>query len=367
VIDDPAAVRTMHAIVDAARARLDDEVWDYLAGGTETDTTLRRNRLGIDSLALRPRVLRDVSDIDPRGSLLGQTLRMPVVMAPLGAVEMMTPAGGAAAARAAERCGLMAVASSVAAPSLEEVAAASAAPKSAQLYIRGDAAWADALIDRVTEAGYVAVTLTVDTAYYSHRERQMRADWLPPSHRDVLADLGWQARLDWDWVDRMRERTPLPFVLKGIQTAQDAELALDRGIEVIWISNHGGRQLDHGQATIETLREVVDVVGGRAEIVVDGGFLRGTDILKAVALGADAVALGRFQGLALAAGGEDALVRALELLEAEIRTSMGLLGVSRLAELDAGFVSRAPALPAASPLLAAFPPVGDDWPGPASR
>jgi isopentenyl diphosphate isomerase/L-lactate dehydrogenase-like FMN-dependent dehydrogenase len=352
----------MHAIVDAARARLDAEVWDYVAGGTETETTARRNRFGIDSLALRPRVLRDVSDIDPRASLLGHALRIPVLLAPLGGVELLTPEGGVAAARAAERCGLMAVASSVAEPSLEQVAAASAAPKVAQLYIRGDAAWADAVIDRVTAAGYAAITLTVDTAYYSHRERQMRTDWIPPSHRDVLADMSWQARLDWDWLDRMRERTTLPFVLKGIQTAQDAEIALEHGIEAIWVSNHGGRQLDHGQATVDTLREVVDVVGGRAEIIVDGGFMRGTDVLKAVALGADAVALGRFQAIALAAGGEPVLVRALELLEAEIRTSMGLLGVSRLQELDASFISRAAAMPAASSLLAAFPPVGSDWP-----
>ena len=352
----------MHAIVDAARARLDGEVWDYVAGAAETETTARRNRLGIDSLALRPRVLRDVSDIDPRGSLLGHALRIPVVLAPLGAVELLTPEGGVAAARAAERCGLIAVASSVAEPSLEAVAAASSAPKAAQLYIRGDPAWADALIDRVTAAGFAAITLTVDSACYSHRERQMRADWIPPSHRELLVDFSWQARLDWDWLDRMRERTTLPFALKGIQTAQDAEIALEHGIEVIWVSNHGGRQLDHAQSTIDTLREVVDAVGRRAEIVVDGGFMRGTDVLKAVALGADAVALGRFQGIALAAGGEPVLVRALELLEAEIRTSMGLLGVSRLQELDASFVSRAAPMPAASSLLAAYPAVDSDWP-----
>ena len=159
----------------------------------------------------------------------------------------------------------------------------------------------------------------------------------------------------------MRERTVLPFALKGIQTARDAELALEHGIEVIWVSNHGGRQLDHGEATIEVLREVVDAVGDRAEIVVDGGFMRGTDVLKAVALGADAVALGRLQALALAAGGAPMLVRALELLEAEIRTSMGLLGVTRLDELDASFVSRTTPIPAASVLQSAFPRLGPDW------
>ena len=140
-------------------------------------------------------------------------------------------------------------------------------------------------------------------------------------------DLTWQPRLTWEWLDRIRDRAGLPLIVKGIQTAEDAELALEHGVEVIYVSNHGGRELDQAEAAIETLREVVDVVGDRAEIVVDGGFMRGTDVLKAIALGARAVGLGRLQALALAAGGAAALVRALELLEDEIRTSMGLLGV----------------------------------------
>jgi glycolate oxidase len=352
----------MHTIIDAARAALDDDTWDYIAGSAETETTARRNRLGIDSLILRPRVLRDVSIIDPRGSLLGHPLRIPVVLTPLGAVEIVTPEGGVVAARAAARFGVMAVASSVAEPSIEEVAAASAAPIGCQLYMRGDAAWADALVDRVVAAGYSAITITVDSAHYGRRERQLQTGWLPPTHRAGTADFVWQERLDWRWFDRMRARTSLPFAIKGIQTAEDAEIALDHGVQVIWVSNHGGRQLDHCDATIETLREVVDAVAGRAEIVVDGGFMRGTDVLKAIALGARAVGLGRFQAIALAAGGEGTLVRALELLEEEIVTGMGLLGVTRLDQLDGSYVSRAAALPAASPLLAAFPPPQSDWP-----
>ena len=150
--------------------------------------------------------------------------------------------------------------------------------------------------------------------------------------------------------------------MKGIQTAEDAELALEHGVEVIYVSNHGGRELDQAEAAIETLREVVDVVGDRAEIVVDGGFMRGTDVLKAIALGARAVGLGRLQALALAAGGAPVLERALELLEDEIRTSMGLLGVCRIGELDASFVRRSQALGAVSVLAAAYPPEHPDWP-----
>jgi isopentenyl diphosphate isomerase/L-lactate dehydrogenase-like FMN-dependent dehydrogenase len=358
---DPLNAQTMHTIIDAARARLDDETWDYIAGAAETETTARRNRLAIDSLALRPRVLRDVSGVDARTTLLGQPMRIPVLLGPLGSLELITPDGGLASARAAERFGTVATISSLAEPGFAAIAAATTGPKISQLYIRGDERWADELIDSVVEAGYAAIALTVDAAVYGRRERQMRHGWVPPEHRLANNARIWQARLTWEWLDRMRERTTLPFILKGIATGQDAELALEHGIDAIYVSNHGGRDLDHGQATIETLREIVDAVGGRATVIVDGGFMRGTDVLKGIALGADAVGIGRLQALALAAGGADALVRALELLEEEITTTMSLIGVGRLAELDPSFVSRTAPLAAPSALLAAFPDAYADW------
>jgi isopentenyl diphosphate isomerase/L-lactate dehydrogenase-like FMN-dependent dehydrogenase len=360
---DPAGAMTTHAIIDAARANLDDDVWDYIAGAAESETTVRRNRLAIDSLALRPRVLRDVSGVDPSSTLLGHRLRIPVVLAPLGGLETITPDGALACVRAAESFGVLPIISSITEPSFEAIGAATAGPKVSQLYIRGDAAWADELIGRVLDAGYAAIALTVDSAYYGRRERQLRSDWRPPTHK-FGGDPGivWQSRLTWDWLARMHDRAGVPLIVKGIQTARDAELALERGFEVIYVSNHGGRQLDQAEATIETLREVVDAVAGRAEIVVDGGFMRGTDVLKAIALGASAVGLGRLQAYALAAGGEAALLRALELLEEEIVVAMGLLGVERLDQLDPSFVRRSQALPARSPLLAAFPERCADWP-----
>ena len=357
---------TTHAIIDAARAKLEPDVWDYIVGAAETETTARRNRVAIDSLALRPRVGRDVENIDPSTSLLGHRLRIPVVLAPIGACEEITINGGIAQARAAERFGIMPTISSVTEPSFEAVGAASAGPKITQLYIRGDAAWADALIDRVRESGFIATAVTVDSAYYGRRERQLRTGWRPPTHRaGPEPGIVWQSRLSWDWIEQMHEHSGLPMVIKGIQTAADAEIAVARGFEVVWVSNHGGRELDHGEASIDVLREVVDAVAGRAAIVVDGGFMRGTDVLKAIALGAQAVGIGRLQALALAAGGEDALVRTLELLEEEIVVAMGLLGVVRLAELDASYLTRAHAPAAPSALLAAFPERAPDWPAPA--
>jgi isopentenyl diphosphate isomerase/L-lactate dehydrogenase-like FMN-dependent dehydrogenase len=361
----PLAASTIGEIIDAARANLDDDVWDYIAGGSESETTVRRNRLAIDSLALCPRVARDVSNVDPATSLLGERLRIPVVLAPLGGMETVTPQGALAGARAAESFGVLAMISSISEPGLAAVAASTGGPKIAQIYVRGDEAWADELITRVVGAGYGAIALTVDSAVYGRRERQLRSGWRPPTH-EFGGDPGivWQSRLTWDWLARMREHAGVPLVVKGIQTARDAEIAVGHGFEVIYVSNHGGRQLDHAQAAIDTLREVVDAVGGAAEIVVDGGFLRGSDILKAVALGATAVGLGRLQAFAVAAGGEGGVVRMLELLEEEIVNAMGLLGVTRLGQLDASFVRESRPLPAASPLLAAFPQLGPDWPAP---
>lgn len=339
---DIADAATTGEIIDAAREVLAEDVWDYIEGAAETETTARRNRAALDRLALRPRVLRDVAAVDTATELAGLPLRIPLLLAPLGAMQAFTPAGGLASAQAAERFGIPVMVSCVTEPGFAEIAANSAAVKIAQIYVRGDQRWSDEIVDRVVAAGYAGIALTVDVAYYGRRERQLRGSWRPPGFTgEHEPGREWQARVDWDWMARMRDRGGLPFVIKGIQTAVDAERAVDLGVEVIYVSNHGGRQLDHAEAAIETLTEVVEAVAGRAQIVVDGGVERGTDVLKAIALGADAVGLGRLQAYALAAGGASALVRLLEILEEEIRIAMGLLGVTRIAQLDRGYVKRA--------------------------
>ncbi len=255
--------------------------------------------------------------------------------------------------------------STVTEPTLEEIQAATDHPKIFQIYIRGDEAWVDETIDRARNAGYSALCLTIDSAYYGRRERQLITGWRPPSIQRYDENVRiHQAGLTWEWMERMRERGGLPFILKGIQTAEDAELAIQHGIDVIYVSNHGGRQLDQGDATIEILKEVVPVAKGKAQIVVDGGFVRGTDVLKAIALGADAIGLGRFQGWALAAGGKETLVRALEIMEAEIKNAMGLIGVSSLDQIDESFVKEARAV-GVSHELSAFPFLPEEIRGPA--
>lgn len=330
-------------IIQHARRRLNQGAWDYLVGGSESETTLRRNRHAFDRIAFRPRILVDVSDIDPSTSFLGQTLRIPAILAPIGSLQVFDPEGGVAATRAATEFGILHVVSSATEPALEETAAATSTPKIFQLYVHGDMQWTEDIIARVKAAGYAALALTVDVAHYSRRERPMVSRYQPPSRR-VPPDRKYLASLTWETMDHIRELAGLPFMLKGIQTAEDAEIAVQHGVDVLWVSNHGGRQMDHALGSMDTLPEIVQAAQGRARIIVDGGVQRGSDILKAVALGADAVALGRLQGWGLAAGGKDGLVRMLEILEDELLSAMGLTGLTSIDQVTPKYVCKADAV-----------------------
>jgi isopentenyl diphosphate isomerase/L-lactate dehydrogenase-like FMN-dependent dehydrogenase len=344
---------TLHELVKKARQKLNHDNWDYIVGGAETETTLRRNRLALDTIAFRPRVLRDVSRLDSATSFLGKPLRLPLVLAPVGALELFTEEAGAAAARAAQAFGVAHMLSSVCDPGLEAVAqAAPEALRIFQLYVYGDADWVDAAAERAIAAGCTAFCLTVDTDYYSRRERDLGKRNL---RRDKVPGREHQARLNWSDVARLKKKFPIPLILKGIATAEDAAIALDHGVDVVYVSNHGGRQLDHGRGTMDILPEVVAAVGGRARIIVDGSFNRGTDVVKALAAGADLVGIGRMQCIGLAADGQAGLVRLLEILEQEVRICLGLLGVTSWKELDRSYLHH-PA-PAVGPTetLGAFP------------
>jgi isopentenyl diphosphate isomerase/L-lactate dehydrogenase-like FMN-dependent dehydrogenase len=344
---------TLHEFVKAAKIRLTPNIWDYLIGGADSETTVKRNRQALDSLAFRPRVLRDVSTIDCTGTLLGRKLRIPVLLAPVGSLESFDPGGAAVAARAAGAFGVPIMVSSVTQPGLEATAQATHGPKIFQLYVRGDDAWTDDFVRRARDAGYDAFCFTVDTAVYSRRERDIAKRYVKP-WRARATGHSFQAGLNWDHIKRFKDKHDLPLILKGIATAEDAELAVKHGAAAVYVSNHGGRQLDHGRGTTDILPEIVEAVHGRAEIIIDGGFSRGTDVLKALALGAQAVSLGRLYCYGLAAAGEAGVFRVLELLETEIATSLGLLGVPRLAALDRSCLH--PAMPVAAPHVhSAFP------------
>ncbi len=347
--------RTLHDIAKTARTNLSRHNWDYLIGGADTETSLKRNRLALDSLAFRPRVLNDVSSVDTSATLCGRQLRIPVVLPPIGSIQAFEAGGGASVAEAADAFGTMMILSSVCLPDFETVARVGTAPKVFQLYLLGDRDWMDEHIERAIRAGYAGFCLTVDTAVYSRRERDISKAYVPLSGRQAgSGDFVHQAKMTWDTVAHIKRSHDIPLWLKGINRGDDARRALDHGVDVIYVSNHGGRQLDHGRGCIDALAEVAAAVERRAPIVVDGGFMRGTDVIKGLARGATAVGVGRLEALAMAAGGAAGVMRALELLELEIRTNMGLLGVSGVEELDASFLEAAP--PLATPhALAAFP------------
>ena len=344
--------QTLHEMVDLARQVLHPNIWDYLQGGAETETTLRRNRAALDSLAFRPRVLRDVRHADVSAAVLGRRMRLPVCLAPIGSLESFDPEGGIAAQRAATRFGCAMMLSSVSTIPLEDVAAAGDGFRIAMLYKRGDDAFLDAYVERAAAAGYHAFCLTVDSACYSRRERDIANRFVKPWRTGGGAD--WQASLSWRDIERYKRRHQLPLILKGIATAEDAVLAVEHGVDMVYVSNHGGRQLDHGRGAMEVLPEIRDAVRGRAAIAVDGGFCRGTDIVKARALGADMVGLGRMLCYGLAAAGAPGVVRMLELLEEETAIALRLLGVTGYADLEpAQICSAAPVVPAGA--TSAFP------------
>jgi glycolate oxidase len=335
---------TLQEIVAAAQRNLPPGPWSYLVGGTETETTVKRNRHALDSIAFRPRVLRDVSKVDASGTFFGKTTRLPVMLAPIGGLESIVEGGAATAARAAAEFNVPQMLSSVCQPGLEQTAAAAPTVRSFQLYVRGDDAWVDDWVRRAKDNGFASFCLTVDVAAYSRRERDLIGRYVKPWRATAGAGAPFQAGLSWRQVQRFKDKHDIPLILKGIATAEDAELAVQHGVQVVYVSNHGGRQLDHGLGSAAVLPEVVRAVNGKAEVWVDGGFMRGTDVVKAIALGAKTVGLGRLTGLALGAAGAPGLVRALELLEDEVRICLGLLGVSSLAELTPRHVVAAPAV-----------------------
>ena len=351
---------TLHEFVKAARMKLSPTLWDYVVGAAETETTLKRNRYAIDSVAFRPRVLNDISGDRMLRHGDGQE----------GAVAGDAGAGRRARApRSRGRGGGRPRRDALRHPADAELGQRVRASKARrkrpngrkffQLYRRGPDSVTDEIVDRAVDAGYEAFCYTIDSAFYGRRERDIARR---VSNRSIIDDGGdnRQQSLSWSEVKRFKDKHggKLPLILKGIQTGEDAAIACDHGVDGIYITNHGGRQLDHVRGTLDILPEVVEAVRGRAQIIIDGGFYRGTDIVKAIALGANTVAIGRLYLYGLAAAGGDGVARVLEILESEIRTCLGLIGVTGFHEVseeprgggavddDAACVQR---LPAAEP------------------
>src|SRR3954447_6459440 len=233
---------TLQEIYEAAKRNLKPGPWAYLIGGAETETTVKRNRHALDTIGFRPRVLRDVSRVDVSGEFLGRKTRLPVMLAPIGGLESIVDGGAAAAARGAAEFGVPQMVSSVCKPGLEETAAAANTVRSFQLYVRGDDAWVDDFVRRAKDHGFTSFCLTVDVAAYSRRERDLLGRYVKPWRATAGAGIAFQSGLSWDHVKRFKDKHDIPLIIKGIATIEDAEIAVQHGVEVVYVSNHGGRQ-----------------------------------------------------------------------------------------------------------------------------
>ena len=340
-----------------ARERLDPGAYDYYAGGAGDERTLRENVAAFERLRLRPRALVDVSGATTATTVLGSEISMPLLVAPVAFQRMAHPDGEAGMARAAAAAGTIMVLSTLATSTPAEVAAAAPdAPRWFQLYCFTDRGVTRDLAEQAAAAGYKAIVLTVDAPRLGRRERDLRSGWEIPAEVTVPnfaaaageptggtpADMFslMDRSLDWLDLEQLASQTELPVLVKGIVTAEDAELACEHGAAGVIVSNHGGRQLDGAIATIDALPEVVEAVDDRVEVLVDGGVRRGADVARALALGARAVLAGRAPLWGLAARGEQGALEVLELLREEIALALLLLGCADPADVRRSHVAR---------------------------
>jgi 4-hydroxymandelate oxidase len=335
---------SLRQIEDEARRRLAPAVYDFFAGGAGDEVTLRANEAAFARTDLVPRVLRGDRARELEATLLGRRVAQPVVVAPTAFHRLAHPDGELATARAAAKAGVIMVLSMASTVPVEDVAEAGA-DLWFQLYVQPDLGFTESLVRRAEAAGCGALVVTVDSPVFGRRERDLRNGFLdlPPgmacAHMDGR-DIVFRSDLSWDHVDWLRSVTTLPIVLKGVMHPQDARLAISHGVDALAVSNHGGRQLDTVPATIEVLPSISGAVEGRVPLLLDGGIRRGTDVVKALALGADAVAIGRPVLWGLAARGEDGVTLVLELLRAEVDSALALCGCRSPRDVGADLIWR---------------------------
>jgi len=338
----------------AARPRITPSAYAYIAGAAGDELTAARNRQAFASIRLRPRVLVDASHIDTHVELLGQKLDFPILLAPLAYHKLAHPEGELATVRGAGLAGAALVVSTYATVALETVAHASTTPLWMQLYVNPDRMFTRELVRRAEDAGYRALCLTVDSPVFGVRNREQREGFVLPrgARLENLRSLGGSVQealhstdssgvyspivdpsLTWKDVDWLCSFSKLPVVLKGILAPEDARLAVEHGAAAVIVSNHGGRNLDTVPATIEALSGVLDAVHGQIPVLLDGGIRRGTDVLKALALGANAVLIGRPYAWGLAVGGAAGVAEVVRILRDEFRAAMALCGTCSLEKI----------------------------------
>jgi isopentenyl diphosphate isomerase/L-lactate dehydrogenase-like FMN-dependent dehydrogenase len=338
-VGEQRAFVTVDDYEPVAREVLAPDIFGFLAGGAGDEWTMAENRRAFERWYLRPRMLRGSNRIDTSTVLFGQRLSTPIVVAPWAFQSLVHPDGELATARAAGEAGSLMVVSSSAMDQLEEIATAGGGPKWWQLYVFTDREATAEMLKRVVAAGYGALCLTVDFQAVGLRHRDTRSGFVLPMG-PASADVSFDDELSWEDIPWIKEQAPgLPLLLKGILTAEDAHRAVESNVEGIVVSNHGGRQLDGAPATLTVLPEIVEAVDGRVPVLVDGGVRRGTDVVKAIALGAAAVLVGRPAAWGLAAAGEKGVAGVLRILAAELENAMALCGCLSVPEITRALVA----------------------------
>ena len=330
-------------LLAAAAAKVEPAVWCYFEGGAGDEVTLEENVAAFRRWQLRPRMLVDVGDVQLETTLLGTPVSLPLGVAPFALQRLLDPEAERATAHAAAAAGALMAVPTLTSFRHAELAEASDGPRWLQLYVQRDRGRTLDQLAEARAAGYGAVVLTVDLPLVGRRERDLRLGFaVPPelpAHYGTLLDV--DPTVTWTDLEWIRSATGLPLVLKGIVTSEDTVLAVEHGVDAVWVSNHGGRQLDGVAASIDALPEVVEAAGGDCEVYVDGGFRRGADVVKALALGARAAFVARPVAAGLAVGGEQGVARVLELFHDEIGLALGLLGCTRPDDVARGHIQRA--------------------------
>ena len=330
-------------LLAAAAAKVEPAVWCYFEGGAGDEVTLEENVAAFRRWQLRPRMLVDVGNVQLETTLLGTPVSLPLGVAPFALQRLLDPDAERATAHAAAAAGALMTVPTLTSFRHAELAEASDGPRWLQLYVQRDRGRTLDQLAEARAAGYGAVVLTVDLPLVGRRERDLRLGFaVPPelpAHYGTLLDV--DPTVTWTDLEWIRSATGLPLVLKGIVTSEDTVLAVEHGVDAVWVSNHGGRQLDGVAASIDALPEVVEAAGGDCEVYVDGGFRRGADVVKALALGARAAFVARPVAAGLAVGGGQGVARVLELFHDEIGLALGLLGCTRPDEVARGHIQRA--------------------------